>query len=202
MKYYRIELNGGTATVTDIFKDKKGRLIKLTDEFRNGYFFGKASKDIESLVRAKMTINIHDVMELEDHSLDDSWMNDVEYEKCSDNHIEKFEQRLNDGENPEEFGFEFYDCEILVSGNVKLTVEEVESEDEKMKRIADETVAEMKIGEQIKKLKTGETISIKVNISDYLKALNDEPKRKNSVKKVKKAAGKSSAKKVSSKVTE
>jgi hypothetical protein len=85
---------------------------------------------------------------------------------------------------------------------IPLTVEEVESEDEKMRRIADETVAKMKIGKQIKKIKTGETISIKVNISDYLKALNDEPKRKTSVKKVKKAAGKSSAKKVASKVTE
>ena len=52
------------------------------------------------------------------------------------------------------------------------------TEDENMKRITEAIVAEMKIGEKIKKLKLGETMSIKVNVSDYLKTLNDEPKAK------------------------
>ena len=52
------------------------------------------------------------------------------------------------------------------------------TEDENMKRIAEAMVAEMKIGEKLKKLKLGETMSIKVNVSDYLKTLNDEPKAK------------------------
>jgi len=52
------------------------------------------------------------------------------------------------------------------------------TEDENMKRITEAIVAEMKIGEKIKKLKLGETMSIKVNVSDYLKTLNDEPKPK------------------------
>jgi len=52
------------------------------------------------------------------------------------------------------------------------------TEDENMKHIAEAMVTEMKIGEKIKKLKLGETMSIKVNVSDYLKTLNDEPKAK------------------------
>ena len=52
------------------------------------------------------------------------------------------------------------------------------TEDENMKRITEAIVAETKIGEKIKKLKLGETMSIKVNVSDYLKTLNDEPKAK------------------------
>ena len=52
------------------------------------------------------------------------------------------------------------------------------TEDENMKRIAEAMVAEMKIGEKLKKLKLGETMSIKLNVSDYLKKLNDEPKAK------------------------
>ena len=87
---------------------------------------------------------------------------------------EKIDELLADGADPEELGFEFHDREMSVSGSIKVEIEEIESEEERMERLAREVVADMKIGKQIKNLKLGEKSSLKLNISGFLNALNEK----------------------------
>jgi hypothetical protein len=192
MKYYALELAGGSASETEIFKDKKGRIIKTTSTFSNGYFSGKALKDISKIAKSKKKIPIDEYVKIEERSLDNNIYQDTDYENCTKKDIKEIENALKNAEfdHPTEIGFEFVDCVFEVYGPLKVIVEEKEREreEDRIKEIAKDTVAKMGIGKQLKNLKSGEKISLKIDMASFLNRVNEvQPKKqlKTSNKKTK-----------------
>jgi len=128
MKTVSVDVDNGSIYETSVYKDTKGRVIKLVSDFSSGYFYGKVEDEQLHKLQNNNSFNLQEVFfDCEDYNTEEGGDTDYEFIGFTEEDEEEIRKAMEETffeEVFEKLGFEYDDTITEFYGQYKLKIEE------------------------------------------------------------------------------